>query len=148
MRRPNNAPKIPAARGRPFAPGNAGRKPGSKNRTTMVAGALLEGEAQQLLRTAVELAKAGDVAMLKFLLGRILPRDRVIQLDLPQMDFADDAVEALGYIMRAVSEGRISPSEAAALATLINSYSQAIDLADVVKRLDSLEAQVKGERVA
>jgi hypothetical protein len=72
----------------------------------------------------------------------------VIQLDLPQMDFADDAVEALGSIVHAVSEGRISPSEAAALATLINSYSQAIDLADVVKRLDSLEAQVKGERVA
>jgi hypothetical protein len=57
-------------------------------------------------------------------------------------------VEALGYIMRAVSEGRISPSEAAALATLINSYSRAIDLADVVNRLNSLEAQVKGGREA
>ena len=64
------------------------------------------------------------------------------------MDFADDAVEALGHIMRAVSEGRISPSEAAALGTLVNSYTRAIDMADVVKRLDSLEAQIKEGRVA
>ena len=46
--------------------------------------------------------------------------------------------------MSAVSEGKISPGEAAALATLINSYSKAIDQADVVKRLDSLEVQIKG----
>jgi hypothetical protein len=30
------------------------------------------------------------------------------------------------------------------LATLINSYTGAIDMADMVKRLDSLEAQIKG----
>jgi hypothetical protein len=102
---------MSATRGRPFANGNPGRKPGSKNRTTLVAAALLDGEAEELVRKAVELAKAGDVPMLKFLLSRILPRERVIKLDLPRMDFADDAVEALGCIMRAVSEGSISPAK-------------------------------------
>jgi hypothetical protein len=139
--------QVPAPRGRPFVNGNTGRQPGSKNRTTLVAAALLEGEAEELVRKAVELAKAGDVVMLKFLLGRILPRERLIKLDLPSIDFADDAVEALGYIMRAVSEGTISPSEGAALAPLIDSYARAIDIADVVKRLDTLEAQIKGGRV-
>ncbi len=37
---------------------------------------------------------------------------------------------------------KISPSEGAGLATLIKSYADAIDLADVVKRLDSLEAKI------
>ncbi len=138
------ATQVPATRGRPFANGNPGRKPGSKNRNTLVAAALLEGEAEELVRKAVALAKAGDIAMLKFLLSRILPRERVIKIDLPSMDFADDAVEAIGHVMRAVSEGRISPSEGAALATLVKSYTDAIDMADVVKRLDSLEAQIKG----
>ena len=69
--------QVPAPRGRPFANGNPGRKPGSKNRTTLVAAALLEGEAEELVRKAIELAKAGDVAMLKFLLERILPRERI-----------------------------------------------------------------------
>jgi hypothetical protein len=144
MDRSNNAPKVLATRGRPFARGNPGRRPGAKNRTTIATAALLEGEAQQLLRTAVELAKAGNVVMLKFLLGRILLRERLIELDLPRMDFADDAVEALGHIMRAVSEGKISPSEGAALAGLMNAFTDAIEMADVVKRLDALEAQVKG----
>ena len=147
MDRPINASKV-SARGRPFSRGNSGRKPGSKNRATVLTAALVEGDAQEVLGKAVELAKAGNVVMLKFLLGRILPRERLIKLDLPRMEFVDDAVEALGRVMGAVSEGRISPSEAAAMATLINSYTRAIDMADVVKRLDTLEAQVNVSRVA
>jgi hypothetical protein len=139
--------RVPTTRGRPFANGNPGRKPGSKNRTTLIAAALLDAEEEELVRKAVELAKAGDVPMLKFLLGRILLRERVIKLNLPPMDFADDAVEALGSIMHAVSEGVISPSEGAALATLVKSYTDAIDTADVVERLDSLEAQIKERSV-
>ena len=134
----------PTYRGRPFAAGNAGRKQGSKNRTTVVAAALLDGEAEELVHKAVELAKAGDVPMLKFLLSRILPRERPIKLDLPPMNFADDAVAALGAIIGAVGDGRISPSEGAALASMIDAYTRAIDMADVVKRLDALEAKVNG----
>ena len=128
----------------PFTKGNGGRKLGSRNRATVVAASLLEGEEEALVRKAVELALAGDIAMLKFLLSRLLPRERVIKLDLPSMQFADDAVEALGRIMRAVSEGQISPSEGAAVATLVNTYTAAIDMADMVKRLDSLEVRIKG----
>jgi hypothetical protein len=57
-------------RGRPFEKGNGGRKSGSKNRTTLVAQALLRGEEVELVRKAIELAKAGDIQMLKFLLDR------------------------------------------------------------------------------
>ena len=136
--------QVTSQRGRPFANGNPGRKPGSRNRASVVAAALLEGEAEELVRKAVELAKAGDVPMLKFLLSRFLPRERLITFEMPTMETADDAVEALGSVLRAVSEGEISPSEGAAVAELISSYSQAIDRADVVKRLDALEAQIKG----
>ena len=87
---------------------------------------------------------AGDVPMLKFLLSRILPRERTIRIDLPRLEFADDAVEALGSILRAVSEGSISPGEGADLTNLVNSYARAIDMADVVKRLDALEGRING----
>lgn len=140
--RPNSL-QSPAARGKPFAQGNSGRRPGSRNRTTLLAAALVEGEKEALLRTATQLALAGNVPMLKFLLGRILPRDRSIKFDLPQMVFADDGVEALGCVMRAVSEGAITPSEGAALATIVKSYTDAIDNADVVKRLDAIENQLR-----
>ena len=70
-------------RGRPFEKGNGGRKLGSKNRTTRVADALLKGEEVELVRKAVELAKAGDVPMLNFLLDRILPKERSVHVELP-----------------------------------------------------------------
>lgn len=135
---------TPAVRGRPFAKGNGGRRPGSKNRSSLILEALSEGEQEELVRKGIEIAKAGDVSMLKFFLSRILPRERPIRIDLPRMEFADDAVEALGAIARAVSEGAITPSEGADLATLVNSYGHAIDMADIVKRLDTLEARIKG----
>ena len=45
-----NQPTQPVARGRPFPKGNGGRKPGSKNRTTLIATALLAGEEEELVR--------------------------------------------------------------------------------------------------
>ena len=63
-----------------------------------------------MLDRAVELAKAGDTHMRKF-----LPRDRALKVELPKMEYADDAVEALCAIAQAVSEGKISHSEEAAL---------------------------------
>jgi hypothetical protein len=53
-------------RGRPFVKGNPGRRLGSKNRETVIATSLLEGETEELLRKAVALAKGGNVPMLKF----------------------------------------------------------------------------------
>jgi hypothetical protein len=82
--------------------------------------------------------------MLKFLLGRILPRERIVKIDLPEMDFADDGIAALGSIMRAVSEGALTPPEGAQLASIVNSYIAAIEMADVVKRVDALEARLNG----
>jgi hypothetical protein len=98
-----------------------------------------------LLRKATELALAGDVPMLKFIIGRLLPRDRLIQFDLPRMDSAEDAIEAFASISAAVSSGTITPSEAAGIAAVLDSYVRAIDIADVVKRLDILEATFKAE---
>jgi|SRR6516162_9975982 len=135
---------TPAVRGRPFAKGNGGRRPGSKNQSTLILQALSNGDKEGLVRKGLELAKAGDVAMLKFFLDRILPRERPISIALPQMEFADDAVEALGSIVRAVSEGSITPGEGADVANLVNTYCRAIDIADLVKRMDALEARING----
>ena len=135
---------TPAVRGRPFAKGNGGRRPGSKNQNTLILAAISDGDKEGLLRKGLELAKVGDVAMLKFFLSRMLPRERLIIIDLPNMESADDAVEALGAITSAVCEGKITPAEAAQLAALVNSYSRAIDMTDLVKRIDALEARING----
>jgi hypothetical protein len=112
----------PGVRGRPFAKGNAGRKRGSRNKASLISAALLEGEQPELLRIAIEIAKGGNVPMLKFFLARWLPRERVITLDLPNVVSGSDALNALQHILRAVSAGTISPAEGAALTALLTPF--------------------------
>jgi hypothetical protein len=130
-------------RGRPFEKGNGGRRPGSKNRTTLVAEALLKGEEEALVRKAIELAKAGDVQMLKFLLDRILPKDRSVHVDVPPMKAAPDAIDALGAIIDAVGTSRIAPSEGSALANLVVTRARMINDAELNLRLDDIEKRQK-----
>lgn len=80
-----------------FAPGNRanpkGRIPGSRNKATLAAQALLDGEVENLTRKAVELALEGDTTALRLCLERILPARKeaaLIPLDLPQVEGAAD----------------------------------------------------------
>ena len=82
-------------RGRPFAKGNGGRKLGSRNRATLLADALIEGEQEELVRKGIELAKAGDPHMLKFFLDRILPKERPVKIDLPPIEHRRDLTSRL-----------------------------------------------------
>ena len=127
-------------RGRPFAKGNPGRPRGSKNRTTAIAQALLADEETELVRKAIELAKAGDVQMLKFLLDRLLPKERLIKIDLPQLDFADEAIDGMALITGAIAEAQITPSEGAALSSMISGYSRTIEVSELSRRIDVIEA--------
>jgi hypothetical protein len=132
-----------SVRGRPFAKGNGGRRAGSKNRTTLVAEALLRDEEAELVRKAIELAKAGDVQMLKFLLDRILPKERSVRIDLPVVDRSYDALDALAAIIHAVGTGQITPSEAAPFANLLANYTRVKDFLEVEERLANLEKHLK-----
>jgi hypothetical protein len=142
--RQENAPRVNGGfnRGRPFAKGNAGRPRGSKNRNTVVAQALLAGEETELVRKAIELAKAGDVQMLKFLLDRLLPKDRLIKIDIPRFDFSDEAIDGMAAISRAITEGRITPSEGGALSNIISGYSRAVEAWDLSRRIEAIEASL------
>jgi hypothetical protein len=130
-------------RGRPFEKGNGGRKPGSKNRTTLVAEALLKGEEVELVRKAIELAKAGDTQMLKFLLDRILPKERSVRVDLPAMD-TSDPLDAIAAIFDAVCGGQIAPGEGAALTSMVESYARTRNLAETEERLEKIEQEIRG----
>ena len=136
-------PLAPRRRGRPFQKGNAGRRLGSRNRTTVVAEALLRDEEMELVRKAIEMAKAGDAQMLKFLLDRILPKTRSVLINLPRMDRASDAVDALAAIIEAVGTGRIAPNEASAFASLVEAYARTINVADLELRMDNIEKKLE-----
>ena len=78
----------PVTRGRPFEPGNPGRPKGSRNKATLAAEALLDGEAETLTRKAIDLANAGDTTALRMCIERILParKDRPVSITLPPIN--------------------------------------------------------------
>ena len=108
-----------------FKPGRsgnpAGKPKGARHRATVAAEALLDGEAEALTRKAIELALEGDTTALRLCLERILSprRGRPITFTLPQMTNTGDLRAAGLAILKAVSEGGISPDEAVAVASLI-----------------------------
>ena len=130
-------------RGRPFAKGNGGRKVGSRNRTSLLADALLDGEEEGLVRKGIELAKAGDPQMLKFFLDRILSKERLVKIDLPPIESRSGLTAAYAAIVKAVGAGEISPSEGSAVAGLLASVARFIDDVEIVARLREMEEQLK-----
>src|SRR5215472_10464442 len=90
-------PKPPkAVRGRPFEKGRSGhptgRPAGARNKKTLAAAILLEGEAEALTRRAVDLALAGDPTAMRLCIERILPpcRERSVKFALPPIESAAD----------------------------------------------------------
>jgi hypothetical protein len=137
-------------RGRPFAKGRsgnpAGRRLGSRNKTTMAAQALLAGEAEALTRKAVEAALAGDPTAMRLCLERILPRERAVEFALPAIKSASDIAEAMGAVTAALAGGLITPGEAQAIARVFTTFVQTIETSDFDHRLQTLEARQAQDR--
>lgn len=140
----NNAERT---RGRPFEAGNPGRPKGARNKATLAAEALLDGEAEILTRKAIELAKQGDMAALRLCLERILParRDRPVSFSLPNIVTANDASGAMAAVLQAVACGDVSPAEAGEVAKIVESYLKTLEAGEFERRLEALE-QAKGRR--
>jgi hypothetical protein len=52
----------------------------------------------------------------------------------------------MAAIMRGVAEGDLTPGEAAALSKILDSYTRAVELADLAERVTKLEQQTRRER--
>jgi hypothetical protein len=121
----------------------AGRKPGCRNRATLAAEALLEGESEALTRKAIELALEGDTTAMRLCLERIMPqcRSRSIAFDTPPIDRVEDLARAIGSIFQEVAGGRIRLDEGSALVGMLEAKRRAMDTVDLEKRLRALETQ-------
>ena len=56
---------------------------------------------------------------------------------------ASDAIDALGNIIEAVGIGQIAPSEAATLASLLETSTRILNVAELAERLDRVEQEAK-----
>lgn len=117
-----------------FLPGQGGRPKGSRNRfaaATMKQITDLKDDAIESLTAQVQ---AGNMDTVKFVLERIVGRNRMIELS---GDKPTDVSDAL-------INGEISTDEAKAIATVIEKLRRVEDLDAVVERLAALERLLKG----
>ena len=134
-------------RGKPFAKGNGGRRRGSKNRKTQILKNLSNEDQDRLLSRAREIALQGEPQLLKFFVARLLPKDRLIQIPMVPMGLlADEAPDVIAAALRAVCSGEITPAEGLAVSTVANQYARALETADIITRLDAIEAKLSDVR--
>ena len=132
-------------RGRPFDKGQsgnpAGRRSGSRNRASLAAEFLLEGQSEALTQKAVERALEGSDLALKLCLDRILAprRERTVQFALPPIESPADLTAALGAVAAAVADGALTPGEARDLSQVAATFIRAIETADFERRLQAIE---------
>jgi len=125
-----------------FSAGNSGRPRGSRNKATLAIESLLEGQAEALAQAAITKALQGDSVALRLCMDRIAPppKDAAVTFSMPTMSNALDAAEAAGNVLRAVSEGELTPLEATRVMGLIDSYRRTLELTEIEERLRALEA--------
>jgi hypothetical protein len=120
--RPGNGRFIAGVSGNP-----AGRPKGSKNRSTLLMASLGEADAEAVVAAAVAKAKAGDGAMLRCLVTRILPavRSRPVELAVPEGSETD--LHALhDATLRGLAQGEILPDEALMIARALEKMARAL----------------------
>ena len=118
-----------------------GRPLGTRNRATLLAEQLLEGEAEQLISQVITLAKKGNLPALRLCLERLIParKERSIALELQPVHNISDIAANLQAIQVAVSEGRITPGEGQVMADIASQQGRLFESVDVDRRLQALE---------
>jgi Family of unknown function (DUF5681) len=114
----------------------AGRPPGSRNRATILAESIFEGEAEAIIRMAIDKAREGDITAIRLCLDRVFPRlrDRAT-------NSAPDALAALTSILEGVRAGELTAAEGCELSKLVDHYVRALEAKDFEQRLDRLAAE-------
>src|SRR5271154_6897934 len=135
-------------RGRPFQPGVSGnltgRPRGSRNRASIMAEALSDSDATDIVRAVVARAKRGDMVAARLVLDRPWPAPKGCAVTFPALPATDvgGVVQAHAALLRSVAAAELSPDEAQAGSSILATQLRAIETADIDRRLTELETRV------
>ena len=136
--------KVPKTAWPKGVSGNPSGKPrGAKNHATRMVQALLDSRAEEVTNKALEVALSGDGPVLRAILDRLCPakRDAPVAVELPPLKSASDLPAAMSAILAATAAGELTPSEAAALAGLVETHRRAIETSSLEVRIAALETK-------
>lgn len=141
--------QIKASNSSKFTKGKSGnpkgRPKGARNKATLAAEALIDGDAGAITKKAIELAKAGDLTAIRLCIERILPprKCRPLKIKLPLIEKPADILRAVNAILVAVSSGQITTDEADALLRTVEAARKAMETEELHGELDSLKDRLE-----
>jgi len=127
-----------------LGPGNPGRILGSRNKATLAAQAILDGQSEQLTSKAIEMAMEGDAVALRLCLERLVPprKDRPISFPLPKIESAAECSELTASLLTAVAAGDLTPEEGNVVASLMEKHVRIRETSDFEARLKAIEERI------
>lgn len=133
--------------GHRFAKGNPGRPRGCRNRITVWAEKMMGDQIEDVIKSVVREALAGDMQAAKLILDRLVPvrRGETARFAMPKLTRAEDAVRALARIIDDVGAGVVASEEAAGVAALLEGYRRMSETASIEARLRALEERQNGD---
>lgn len=118
-----------------------GRPRGSRNKSTILFDEIGSEGTEELIGVVKACAEKGDMRAAAILLARTWPRRRgaPVTLDLPAVETAGGLVQAQAAVVAAMARGELTPDEAAAVGSLLETQRRAIETHEHEGRIRALE---------
>lgn len=126
-----------------WKPGQSGNPGGRPKRIGQVR-ALLEHKREELVKKAIELALAGDVAALRLCMERLAPplRPTTEPVEIPGLAQASTLTEKCQVIVSAVGNAQISPTVGSELLSAMGNLAKALEVDELARRVAALETSL------
>lgn len=125
-----------------FAPGNPGKRPGTRNRATVILQTLFEDGATEIGQAVLLAVRRGDMTAARIAVDRLYPvrRGTPIEIpDFPKLESAADVPKAHAALVAAVMVGQITAEEAKPLSDLLTAYVTAVDIVDTAAEVAEIK---------
>jgi hypothetical protein len=139
---PPEPPRNASTRFAPGVSGNPrGRPKGSRNRATVLAQELLDGDVEAVVHKLVEEAKGGKPWALRLVIERLVPsrRSSAVEVELPRMERACDIALGVQAVIEAAAAGEITLDEAREFCALLESQRNILETSELEVRIEALE---------
>jgi hypothetical protein len=145
---PDNSGGKQDGRFKPGQSGNPAGKPrGARHKAVQALDILGRNASEEIVLAVIQQAKSGDMRAAELVLRRVWPERKgsPVELDLPTIRTAEDAMLAMRVVTDAAAAGTISPDEGEGFAKLIEAHRRAIETADLAERIAALEADRRNQ---
>ena len=140
-----NFPIVPRARGVPFQKGNPGKPRGARNKVTVLAEKLVEGDVEDIVRSIIASAKSGNPAAIAAVARILLPERRGRSVAIENAGDLERSATSLAQVTQAVLSsalnGVISAEEAQQFGVIIAAAARAYELESLEERVLALESE-------